>query len=100
MRRSRRLSASGRNTRLRGESLAALGTAVGQDGTSSTRAHPSPEAVLACPATIVGLEGALHLGAPGGMPMVYCELDRSGTSRAVKGKGSTESRSNRGTGGR
>jgi hypothetical protein len=45
-----------------GEPRAALGAAAADDGPSAGRAHAFPEAVAALPATIVGLECALHEG--------------------------------------
>jgi hypothetical protein len=44
-----------------GEPLAALATAGGDDGATGARAHPQPEPVLARPAAVVRLEGALAL---------------------------------------
>jgi hypothetical protein len=52
--------AAGGRPVLGGEARAALRTAVRQDRPTSTRAHPRPETVLACPTPVVGLEGALH----------------------------------------
>lgn len=43
---------------------AALGAPRGEDGPTGTRTHPQSEAVGLGPATDVGLEGALHGGAP------------------------------------
>lgn len=43
-----------------GEPRAALGATAADDGPSAGRAHAFPEAVAALPATIVGLECALH----------------------------------------
>ena len=52
-------SACGAN-RLGSQAGAALGTAVGDDGSPRAGPHPGTEPVLACPTTIVGLESALH----------------------------------------
>lgn len=38
----------------------ALGPTVRQDRPASAGTHASPETVLTCPATVVGLEGPLH----------------------------------------
>ena len=77
--------------------LAALGAAVGQDRPARTGAHPSPEAMLACPTPVIGLERALHVGAPGecGLRNVLaCAL--IACDEAPKSKGSSEKGSNRG----
>src|SRR3569832_1815752 len=44
-----------------GAPLAALAAAGGDDGSTCARAHPEPEPVLARPAAVVRLEGALAL---------------------------------------
>jgi len=45
---------------LRGETLAATGTAPLQDRATATRRHPGAKTVLALPAANVGLVGPLH----------------------------------------